>query len=120
MSYIYIASPYTHDDPEVRRLRYEKTRDFTAHLISKYHMHVFSPIVMTHDIAISHSLPYEVTFWKAWNIALLTPATGLLLFQIDGWDRSAGMRHEIDFAKNFGKPIINSLEAFSEFDHSIL
>lgn len=94
MSFIYLASPYTDDDPEVVLSRYEATRAFTANALEEG-FHVYSPIVHCHELAHYHSLPKDFEFWKSYNLAMLTAASHLWVLALEGWQESKGVQMEI-------------------------
>jgi len=60
---IYLATPYSDPDPEVREFRYREVNKAAAQLISEGH-HVFSPISHTHPIAQAGDLPTGWDYWR--------------------------------------------------------
>lgn len=118
MSYLYLASPYTHQDPKVRVKRFHKVMDFTAYLANKRQW-VFSPILHSHQMTIAHNLPYTFEFWDPWNQAMIRPSSGVIVFQIDGSTESHGMKAEMEFAESLGLPLIYSRGTWPSYDHSI-
>ena len=100
---MYLAGPYTHDDPAVVQARYEAHRRATARLCAAGNV-VFSPIVHGH-----HLLPelpgWRHEEWIAFDYAILRHCSRLYVLQIDGWDVSRGTACEIEFAKQYGIPI---------------
>jgi hypothetical protein len=116
MSYLYLASPYTHPDPAVRQWRYEAVRDFAAFLCRKRQW-IFCPIMHSHDMTINHQMPYEFEFWDDWNKSLIYPSGGVIVFQIDGWDISRGIKSEIEYAVQLGKPLMYSKVIWSGYEH---
>lgn len=98
---IYLASPYTHTNPAVIQQRYEEARAFTAHYI-RVGAAIFSPIVHCHELAIHHELPLDFRFWQTYNEALLRRAAALWVLQLEGWEKSRGVSHEISFAAKHG------------------
>lgn len=118
--YLYIASPYTHDDPVIRQRRYEKALDFTAWLAVTYRLWGFSPIVHSHNMDLQLKPEYDHTFWLTWGKTMLIPSTGLMVFQIEGWEKSAGVDEEIALAREIGKPIYMSQMLWDTvYDHSL-
>lgn len=116
MSYLYLASPYTHADKAARQRRYEAVRAFTAFLCNRKEW-VFSPILHLHDLAISYDLPYTFDFWDEWNKAMILSSRGVIVFQIDGWKESRGVTAEVLYAGQIGLPIILSKERWPSYDH---
>jgi len=70
MSYIYLASPYSHPSHEIMHERYEQAAAVTAHFL-RNHRYVYSPIVHCHELARRHDLPRNINFWKDYNVAML-------------------------------------------------
>jgi len=98
VSYIYLASPYTHSDEKVMEDRYNAVVDAVAFLTNgKYH--VYSPILHFHPVAVKHSLPRDAEFWRESNEIMLYPAGLMYVLAIPGWDESKGVRHEIMIAR---------------------
>lgn len=103
--YLYLASPYSHENPEVMKLRYLSAMDATAYLL-KQNVAVYSPIVHCHEIANVHELPKDFEFWMKYNYRMLSPARKLLVLTIDGWEKSTGVRAEITYALTHCKPVL--------------
>ena len=101
--YIYLASPYSHDDAEIRAMRYRQVRTVTARLF-RHRDAVFSPIVHCHPAAENDGLPTDAKFWKFYNSVMLKGARELWLLLLDGWKESSGMNGERDMAVEFGIP----------------
>lgn len=119
-SFLYIASPYTHDDPMIRQRRYEKALDFTSWLAVTYRLWGYSPIVHSHNMDMQGSSKFTHDFWLAWGLTMLRPSSGLVVFQIKGWEDSAGVDEEIELAMEIGKPVYMSQMLWGNvYDHSI-
>lgn len=105
MSYHYLASPYTHPDPEVmHRLYYMSALTATNWLLVK-HIWTYSPIVHCHEMANRFDLPRHAEYWQAYNRAMLLPAIGLFILDIPGWETSRGVTYEREVAKAESIPI---------------
>lgn len=104
---IYLASPYTHDDPNVREVRYLKAVAETVRLASLRHV-VYSPVVHWHEVAKRHFLPHDASFWEYQNRSMLRLATALYILTLDGWQESVGVTQEIFWAKELNIHIIYS------------
>jgi hypothetical protein len=101
MSFLYLASPYSHKDPQVVNTRFLLAERVTAELL-KTERFVYSPIVHCHEIARKFNLPTDAAFWMNYNKAMLAEASDLLILCLPGWQESVGVNMEIDFAKSFG------------------
>lgn len=103
---IYLASPYSHPDPQVMEHRYEQAVLATAILLHKGHL-VFSPITHSHDM--SKVYPELVgTRWENWQLldsTLIHRMDELWVLCIDGWRESVGVQAEIQLAKGYGRKI---------------
>jgi hypothetical protein len=104
MSYIYLASPYSDDDPWVRQHRYEVVLRANAQLLQDGHM-IYCPIAATHDLAVKYEFGYLQVAWDNLNRAMLEPASELWICMMDGWEESKGVKREIDIAKENEIPI---------------
>ena len=96
---IYVASPYTHKNPEVRSERYYAVMDFIAHHQDEYDQILYSPIVHYHQIAIDFDLPTNWEWWWDKNKQMMDLASTILELRIDGWETSKGMQAEIKYAE---------------------
>jgi Domain of unknown function (DUF1937) len=104
MSYTYLASPYSHPDRHVRAQRYDHVILCTYWLI-KRKIWTFSPIVHCQEIAIRCILPTDWAYWHDYNMAMLRPASRLLILTLEGWQDSRGVQEETMFAHDNGIPI---------------
>lgn len=100
---IYIASPYSHPNAEIMMERYHKVILYTGLRLSEGVV-AFSPIVHCHSIAVHCNLPINFEFWKNYNFGMLKLASSLEVLTIQGWDESAGVKAEIEFAYGNGIP----------------
>lgn len=100
---IYLASPYTHRDPQVREQRFRAACQATAALIRAGAV-VFSPICHSHPLA-DHGLPTEWSFWERFDREYLARCDLLLVLKLEGWTTSVGVQAEMRIARELGKPI---------------
>ena len=103
MSFIYLASPYSHADAGEREARYVAALRKTAELMLAGEV-VFSPIVHTHHIErIVGKQSHQ--FWIDADLPILARAARLLVLRLAGWDRSSGVAMEIEFAEQHAIPM---------------
>lgn len=102
--YIYVASPYTDPDKFIMNDRYLEAMRYTADLI-KNGQHAYSPIVHCHDMAIRYDFPVDHVFWSAFDAAMIIPCKEVHVLQLEGWDQSRGIAHEIEFCRLIQKKI---------------
>jgi hypothetical protein len=104
MSYIYLASPYSHPNALVQEMRYVAARDAVAWLLKRC-IWVYSPIVHCHHLALHESLPKGYAFWRPYNRAMLEAATALYILDIVGASTSEGVAGEHTHAQKLNLPI---------------
>ncbi len=100
---IYLVSPFTHDDPVVRRQRFEAACRAAATLISRGRT-VFSPIAHSFVICL-HGLPLDWRFWERHDRRFLELCDEVVVLMLDGWQQSVGVHAEIAIARELGKPV---------------
>jgi hypothetical protein len=102
---IYLASPYSHPDPQVRTMRFDMACRAAAHLMVRG-MLVFSPIAHTHPIAMVGALPLGWDYWQLYDSVMLGCCAELLILTLSGWQESAGVIGELAIAhKDLGLPV---------------
>lgn len=104
---VYLACPYTHSDPDVRKERFDKATVAAAYLISRGQV-VYSPITMTHPIDVvmakeAGTLGSE--FWVRFDEAFMATCSRIVVLRIPGWDLSNGVRREIRWFEDAGQPV---------------
>lgn len=93
---IYLASPYSHPNPEVKRLRFEAVSKAAAFYMEKGHI-IFSPIAMTHPMSLYGNLTGDWAFWKHFDSTFLSHCIAMWILKLTGWDESVGIKGEIEF-----------------------
>ena len=106
MSFIYLASPYTHPDEARQRARYREVVRACAALVTLGKT-VYSPIAHFHPIAELHDLPRDFAFWQRINRDMLSRADALYVLRLPGWKNSKGVKAEIALAEELLLPIIH-------------
>lgn len=113
MKIYYLASPYSHSDPKVRKRRYEKQQEISANLIVAGYL-LITPIEMSHKLSLTHKLPTGYEFWKERDRALLERCDAIIVCSnMPGWRESVGVTDEIAYAKELGKEILYLRESLS-------
>lgn len=92
----YLASPYSHPDPEVMEHRWEETMEAAAKLASAG-VFIFSPILHWHAVALKHDLPKDHVYWHDYNTFMLARCSSMLILTLDGWAMSKGVQAEIAY-----------------------
>lgn len=98
MSFIFLASPYSHQSKRMLHTRYLEALDASAWLVAAKREIVLSPIVLCHEMARLHSLPTDAGYWKEMNTAFLRVSACIYVLCSDGWEDSIGVQEEIDWA----------------------
>ena len=93
---IYVASPLTHPDPEVREKRYELVRDYIGKKYEEGSQDMYySPILYSHEIGKRFKLPHTAEFWLNIDFLMLDKSDKFEVLMIDGWEESTGVQGEI-------------------------
>lgn len=93
---VYVASPYSHSDENVRESRFEAVRRYVAQKYQEGSTDVyFSPILYCHEMAVAYGLPTDAEFWMVFDTVMLEKADKLEVLAIDGWGDSVGVNMEI-------------------------
>ena len=101
----YIASPYSHPDPEVQHMRAETMKYVVAGMINmfrEYDIIPFSPVLYTVPLA-DHCVP--VRGWYQFDFHLLARCDKMKVIQLDGWAESQGVALETAFALGHNIPV---------------
>ena len=96
---IYIASPYSHDDPAVMQKRFELAQEFVAESLNAG-VTVFSPIVHCHEMAQKFNMPTDFDFWQKYCTDMLSCATMMVVLPMQGWQDSKGIASEIQYCED--------------------
>jgi len=99
---IYLASPYTSKSQALTKLRVELVVHAVAGLLKKGAL-VFSPIVNSHCVDAYLGTCPEL--WYAIDTKYMDRCDELWVLMLPGWERSAGIKKEIEYAKQKGMPI---------------
>lgn len=98
---IYIAQPYSHDDPAVMTERFNDALLWCARLHKQY---PFSPIAHWHHVSLDHDLPYDADYWLEYNYHMLEHAEAMYILLLNGWNTSRGLAAEVAHASRFNIP----------------
>lgn len=105
MSYIYLATPYSHPDKEIREKRYIHACQIAGKLMRQGEK-VFCPIAHSHPIeTVGMSERQSADFWLDQDFAILKHAEMLMVCMMPGWAESHGVNEEINFAHTNKIPV---------------
>ena len=65
-------------------------------------VHLFCPIAHTHPIAELGDLPKGWGYWQVYDRVMLRACSELWVVKMEGWDKSEGIKGEIEIAKELG------------------
>lgn len=100
---VYLASPYSHPDPEIREERYSQA-SYVAAMLMRNGRLIYSPIVHSHPLT-RLGLPTTWDYWRTLDETMLSRCQELLVLTLDGWENSEGVMAEIRLAKKLGMPV---------------
>ncbi len=98
---IYLASPYSHPDPEQVEENYKIVSLKAAELCNEG-LCVISPITYGHTLVTFKEMPIDFEFWNNFCLTLLAKCDKMIVYKMPGWDKSKGVDHEISFAQDMG------------------
>lgn len=102
---IYLASPYSHDDPTVREQRYKTVCKAAGYIMAQGHA-VFSPIAHTHGICLEMGGEnFSFEFWEKYDKEMINLCDEFWICQMEDWEKSKGIKAELAYAMSIGKPI---------------
>ena len=98
-----MSSPYSHPDEKVREENYLKVAKLVNKLILKGEVAI-SPIAYGHNLLSvgEDEMPGDWNFWKNFCLTLLDKCDEVYVYKIPGWDKSGGVREEIEYATDKG------------------
>lgn len=105
---VYIAAPYS---PDANSINHNKIIEDRMELFSgsvakliTMECHAVSPL-FNHYFLHHRNIPGTWDYWKSYSENLLQRSDAMLILMIDGWDRSKGVKGEIEMAKDMNKPV---------------
>jgi hypothetical protein len=104
VKYIYLASPYSHEDAYVMEERFRAVCEAAAAMMRRGEF-VYSPIAHSHPIAKVGGLPKGWEYWQEFDEIMIRNAGKLVVLMLDGWMESEGVAAEIQLAEKLGIPV---------------
>ena len=101
---IYLASPYSHTDPNVTHRRFQAAAKAAAKLMREGYI-VFSPIAHSHPVShfLGNGLDHD--FWLRQDLEFLKIAKKVVVLMLPGWQESRGVGAEVRIAGELGIPV---------------
>ena len=100
---LYLASPYSHEDPAVRHARSEAACRAAAELIRQGKA-IYSPIAYSHPLC-QYGLPLDWQFWQKHDLRFLEMCSEVIVLKLPQWEKSVGVQAEIAAARAMNKPV---------------
>jgi hypothetical protein len=101
---VYLAAPYTHPSPDIRRLRVEAANRHAAELMKEGWV-AFSPLSHSHSIAKQTELPTGWEFWRKFCETYVGLSRAVIVLMLPGWQESTGVTAEIALARSLNIPV---------------
>lgn len=100
----YLASPYSHDNPFIKSIRYQMI-NYAGAVLTKHGYILLEPIASCHDKSLNYDLPGGYDFWQFRDRTMIERSDGVIVFKMPGWTKSKGVTDEIQYAESIGKPV---------------
>jgi len=100
---IYLASPYSHPNPAVMKLRSDRVCQAAAQFMNQGDL-IFAPIAHSHHVA-DYGCPREWKYWKVFDTEFLIFCNEMWVLMLPGWRESEGVTDEIRIMNALGKPV---------------
>lgn len=99
--FVFVASPYSHPDAEVRTKRYEAACR-AAIVFTEFDVPVYVPIAMTGRFE-APDIPYQR--WLEHSTRMLAHSAAVVVLTLDGWEESKGIQTELEIARLRNLPV---------------
>ncbi len=101
---VYLSIPYSDKSKLVVRRRMEVFNQVTLKLLSMG-VHVVSPMLVEHILT---GTDIEITYdrWTEYCEVMMDSCAELWVIQVKGWDKSTGVKAEIEYAKTLKKNVV--------------
>jgi hypothetical protein len=100
----YLASPYTHKNPVIKKQRADVATKAAVDLL-KNGIFCFAPIPYNAPWE-NYNLPGDWGFWEKFDKTFISRCDAVLVLTIDGWKESIGVQAEIEYAKENDIPVL--------------
>lgn len=117
MRKIFLACPYSHPDSHVIESRFVECNRVAARIVEAGHV-VFSQVTLSHPInkVLEKTAPPDIgKMWAPIDAVFMDVMEELIIVDLDGWDKSTGIRREIDFYKQRNQNVSLWSEVKDEF-----
>lgn len=94
---IFVSAPYYHFEKDIIEKRVAIVSKYCGKLLNDGII-AFSPVCFGHQIVKYCSLPNDFNYWDKFSITLLSKCKEMHVLQIDGWEKSKGVKAEIEYS----------------------
>ncbi len=104
--YVYLAAPYSEGDKTddlTREKRYWQITAMAAELM-KSNIYTYSPITCGHPMS-QVGLKRDFKWWLDFDFTFIRDANAVFVIEMEGWQRSPGVKAEIKFARDNNIPV---------------
>lgn len=101
---IYLALPYSHSNPEIRKARFDIATAVSVSLMKQGAV-VFSPITYSHQFC-QYGIGIDFNTWADFDYSMIDWADELWLLEINGFECSFGVRKELEKARQTKTPVV--------------
>ncbi|MFP9230242.1 DUF1937 family protein [Pectobacterium cacticida] len=118
MRKIFLACPYSHPDENVINQRFLACNNVAAKIIASGHA-VFSQVTMSHPINLAFENIDKANIGKIWapvDAIFMDVMEELIILDLEGWDKSAGIKREIAFYQKRNQRV----SLWSDVEHEFL
>lgn len=103
-SLVYLTTPYSKYPSGLHEAFMESAR--IAGMLLLAEIKVYSPISHTHPIALYAGIdPLDHDIWLPFDQTMMNMADCMVIANMEGWEQSRGIQHEIETFAAAGKPI---------------
>ena len=100
----YLATPYSHEQESVKRLRGIIAEMLGAKLVHLGY-HIFGPIAESSQYTKYYSIEGGWEFWKQHDEMMISKCDGLIVIRMKGMEQSTGVKAEIKHAQKLNLAI---------------
>jgi hypothetical protein len=102
---VYLASPYSAPTKRQKTRRFHQVCEKAAELMEQGEL-VFCPIAHSHPIEVYGMEDSKSgDWWLKQDFAILEKCSKMYVYKMPGWDKSYGIKREIEYAQALGIPV---------------
>jgi hypothetical protein len=102
---VYVACPYSHEDPIVREIRFLEAVRAVAYIIRTLHITALGAIIQGHELSTRYKMPYDWAFWEGYDTDIIKNCSEVWVICIPGFTNSPGVNAEVKIAEKLGKTV---------------